>query len=421
MELNENEITELMNRFPTFELSYETISHKKVSPSYNTCLAIPQGKKYYAWFSFYGDENVCILFDLNRDKKISKAWIHRFEFEKKLAYGTLLYGTILEEEQSNDLQNLQKHFIIEDIFYFEGIPLKKSNFHEKLQFLSKFMKLQIYKKNTVFFSLPVIWNIPEETQDFEPSTNIPDPLATTIAYSIHHIQYRSYLEIKPFLNVFLNKKMNFANAVVKKQPSHKFETIEFIPDYSKPQYRYPTIFQVTADIQYDIYHLFACGKNKTMVYYNVAYIPNYKSSVFMNSLFRKIKENSNLDAIEESDDEEDFQNMTEDKCVDVEKILHMECIFHNKFKKWIPVRVVDNYTRIVHIDKLQKTENETSHHSYSHHPQSQFHHPKSQSQSQSHDKQNFPVNGKRTHHQITNKPFYYDKNHNKKYYKPMNS
>ena len=121
---------------------------------------------------------------------------------------------------------------------------------------------------------------------------------------------------------------------------------------NKPQYKYPTIFQVRADLQNDIYHLYACGKNKEPVYYNIAYIPNYKSSVFMNSLFRKIKENENLDYIEESEDEDDFENTDIDKFVDLKKILYMECIFHNKFKKWIPVKVIHQPCKIVHISQL---------------------------------------------------------------------
>jgi hypothetical protein len=126
----------------------------------------------------------------------------------------------------------------------------------------------------------------------------------------------------------------------------------FKPDLSKPQYRCNTIFQVTADIQFDIYHLFAYGKNKSQVYYNVAYIPNYKTSVFMNGLFRNIKENRNLDYIEESDDEDDFQNTMPDKYVDLKKTLYLECRFHPKFKRWVPIRTVKPPCKVVHIGML---------------------------------------------------------------------
>jgi hypothetical protein len=113
-----------------------------------------------------------------------------------------------------------------------------------------------------------------------------------------------------------------------------------------------TIFKVSADLQFDIYNLFAYGKNRASIYYNVAYIPNYKTSVFMNSIFRKIKENSNLDAIEESDDESEFENTELDKYVDLKKYVFIECKFHPKFKKWVPLRVVEPNQKVVHISSL---------------------------------------------------------------------
>ena len=111
-----------------------------------------------------------------------------------------------------------------------------------------------------------------------------------------------------------------------------------------------SIFQVRADIQFDIYHLYAYGQTGP-AYYDIAYIPNYKSSVFMNGLFRNIKENKNLDYIEESDDEDDFENCKEDKYVDLKKIVYMECVFNPKFKRWVPVKVV-NTNKMVQIFKL---------------------------------------------------------------------
>ena len=72
----------------------------------------------------------------------------------------------------------------------------------------------------------------------------------------------------------------------------------------------------------------------------------------MNGLFRKIRENQNLDYIEESDDEEDFQNIEEDQYVDLQKSLSMECIFHTKFKRWIPIKVIYNGAKIIHISRL---------------------------------------------------------------------
>jgi hypothetical protein len=351
MELPQQHIHDLMKRFPNFELSYETISHKKVSPSYNICLAIPQGKKCYVWFTFHGNKDVCILLDLNREKKITKATIIDIEFKNRIELGTILYGTLIDEEKPS------KFFVIEDIFYYKGIPIKKANQEDKFNIINDFIKNVTPKPSNfiIVFSIPILWKI-DNKDDFECPSTIPDIIQQKLGYQVHHIQYRCLNEIKPYLNVFINRKLNFANAVVqdsKKEKVHIFDTEEIKCDYSKPQYKYPTVFQVTADIQFDIYHLFCYGLNNKPIYYNIAGIPNYKTSIFMNSLFRNIKENANLDAIEESDDEEEFEDMTEDKYVDIQKVLLMECVFNMKFKKWVPLRVVDNSFKIIHVSKLQ--------------------------------------------------------------------
>jgi hypothetical protein len=349
MELSPNQISHLMKRFPEFELSYETISHKKVSNEYNLAVAIPSGKKAYAWFTFHQDKDVCFFFDLNKDKKINKANLISTVFEPELSYGTIVYGTIIVDE----ITGLQ-WFVVEDIHYYKGISMKKLTFGQKLDFIEEFMKntARIFKtKKEIVFILPVMWEIELNN---ELPTVIPDEISQTMAYTAHHIQYRTMNVIMPYLNVFLNRKLNLAPAPAecKKQTSHIFDTVHISMDFTKPQYRYPTIFQITADIQFDIYHLFAYGKNKRPTYYNVAYVPNYKSSVFLNGLFRNIRENKNLDYIEESDDEDDFQNMDEDKYVSLSKVLYMECIFNNKFKKWVPIKLVDTPYKVVHMNKL---------------------------------------------------------------------
>ena len=197
----------------------------------------------------------------------------------------------------------------------------------------------------------MIWRVAIDT---ELPAQLPDEINKNIGYTAHHIQYRTTNCIKPYLNVLLTRKLiqPATNLKTIKASTHKFETIRINMDFNKPQYKYPAVFQVTADIQFDIYHLFAYGKNNIPVYYNVAYVPNYKSSVLLNGLFRNIRENKNLDYIEESDDEDDFQNMNEDKYVDINKVVLMECVFNHRFKRWTPVKVVDKYTKVVHLNKL---------------------------------------------------------------------
>ena len=90
----------------------------------------------------------------------------------------------------------------------------------------------------------------------------------------------------------------------------------------------------------DMYKLFYLNKDK-LEFFDNAYIPSYEKSVIMNNLFRKIKENGKLDRLEESDDEEEFQDCSIDKFVDLNKTVNMICKYHSKFKKWIPISTTD--------------------------------------------------------------------------------
>jgi hypothetical protein len=66
----------------------------------------------------------------------------------------------------------------------------------------------------------------------------------------------------------------------------------------------------------------------------------------MNKLFRNIKENEDLDKLEESDDEDEFENPNVDKFVYLEKSFKMKCQYNKRFKKWVPIEVVKNETVI---------------------------------------------------------------------------
>jgi hypothetical protein len=78
-----------------------------------------------------------------------------------------------------------------------------------------------------------------------------------------------------------------------------------------------------------------CGEQEYIIY-DIAFIPDVKTSVMMNKLFRNIKENENLDALEESDDEDEFES-EENKYVFTNRVLKMICEYNTKFKKWCPI------------------------------------------------------------------------------------
>ncbi len=88
-------------------------------------------------------------------------------------------------------------------------------------------------------------------------------------------------------------------------------------------------------------------------FYNYAFIDSYKTSVFMNNIFRNIKENKDLDKIEESDSEDEFENISLDKYLK-NKSCHILCEYNYKFSKWIPVKLMDESSTIVSKNELSR-------------------------------------------------------------------
>jgi hypothetical protein len=72
----------------------------------------------------------------------------------------------------------------------------------------------------------------------------------------------------------------------------------------------------------------------------------------MNKLFRIIKENDNLDALEESDDEEEFENENSDKFVKLDKSEKMVCQYNYKFKRWVPVKIASEHAVAISVNEL---------------------------------------------------------------------
>jgi hypothetical protein len=107
------------------------------------------------------------------------------------------------------------------------------------------------------------------------------------------------------------------------------------------------VFLVKADIQNDIYYLYSLAPDLTEEQHSTAHIQDFNASVMMNKLFRNIKENQNLDALEESDDEEEFENERADKFVYLDRSLKMVCQFNHKFKKWAPIKIADKNSRVI--------------------------------------------------------------------------
>ena len=291
-----------INKFPKIELSYETILHKKVQA--DLYILIPTGIKVFAWFTYYNNRNLCVIMHLNNYNNIIRVEEIVLSYDKKLSYGTIIYGTYF-------IDNKERYITCEDIYYYKGKNVyniennEKSMYIDRLKILKNIFDNEIrqiaYTNKFIMFGLPYFTNCIKNA-----FAKIPQ-----ISYSIKGILFRNYHSTIAN-GLLLNKSNNF-------------------------QYE-ECIFKVKADITADIYNLYCRDNNSD--FYNIACVPDYKTSVLMNSIFRNIKENRNLDLLEESDDDEEFENIDEDKFVNLKKIAYMKCIYINKFRKWKPIECV---------------------------------------------------------------------------------
>ena len=297
MKLSYKDQNDLLKRFPKFELSYEKKTHKKVHS--DICITIPKGKKFFAWFKTFKKQNICFLLELDRKyNSIEEISINICSFDKILCSGkgTVLYGTIF-------YLNKKRFFNIENIYYSRGNNLVNYNQYNKIKemysTMHKYIKQATYIKNTVIFGLPVI---------SDNSYQMPKIIAK-LPYDVYCIQHRLLYNNKPHLNEFIKIEQSIYK-----------------------------VFLIKPTIVNDIYDLYYKNGEK-LENYKFACIPDYKTSVMMNSLFRTIKENINLDFLEESDDDEEFENISLDKFVNLKKEIKMKCVFNKKYDSWKPIKI----------------------------------------------------------------------------------
>lgn len=314
MKFDHKEVQTILQDFPKFELSCETLVHKKVHDA-DIILAIPEGIKYFAWFTTYKKDNVCFFMEIN-GKQISNIKTMLCSFDTSLSCGTIFYGTMFKYKYT-------ECFCIEDIYFYKGKECNKQTYISKLSVLKNIMSNEICQtalnSQFVIFGLPLIMN------DFRTILREIDILP----YKVSQIKFYS------------SKRYNNMNI--------------YTMNYYKPStynknnndcHLSNAIFKITPDIQNDIYNLFIY-KNGQEEFYDIALIPDYKTSVMMNNLFRNIKENKNLDALEESDDEEEFQNENEDKYVYLNRSFKINCVYNQKFKKWVPINLANKNDKLV--------------------------------------------------------------------------
>ena len=268
------------------------------TPSYTLCRFIPKGHKVQ--LQFY--KTSCILSyiqkrDFRKNTKQNKTQ-HSYHvtssFHPSLGQGnigTIVYGTLFYVQHC-------RCFTIEDIWYFKSQRTKETSWLDKEQYM-----LQILQ---------------DIKQDYFGKQSI------IIGSCVSRLSKKDLLQCVNSIDY----------------PIYGIQELYF-NQYKMERYQNESrIFKIKADILPDIYHLY--NENECI---GQACIPDYKTSVMMNTHFRNIKENENLDALEESDDEEEFQNESLDKYVDMKKELYFRCKWNKEFHLWVPIEVSTTKTR----------------------------------------------------------------------------
>ena len=300
----------ILTNFPRIKLSYENILHKKVF-KFDLLLAVPEGIKCFVWFTTENNLNVCYSLEL-LDNTITKIKREYVCFNTELVFGTIMLGTKFK-------YNNTIFFTIENIYYYKGTSVYNLKYKNKLKLLrtvfTRDIKQESYNKFFVIFGLPMM------------KTSYVDMMKEieVLPYKIKYIQYQNFENTNINDVILTLYKKKYYNEYVNAKINKRF------------------IFNVKPDLQYDIYHLYIENNE----YYDFAYIPDFKTSVMMNAIFRNIKENRNLDLLEESDNEDEFEDDNIDKFVFLNKECKMECIYNEKFKKWAPITIVDGLENLI--------------------------------------------------------------------------
>ena len=306
----------ISNRFP---LNYvnnvnSNFNITNLSNTLDYYILYPKGRRGYLWFTYYKKEMLCLLIFINSKKfdDISNEFYkYEINYDNTLCYNNvLLIGTYFYKYNNKSLQH---YYVIDSVLnynYYNSIISANNNnncFNSKLNLCKKVV--QAITNSTFNINLGIILD-----------------------------NYDSIFKIIYKLNYDIYCVMCYSN---NKYLGNFILNIQLSKTINKNETNYGYNFKVTATLTPDIYNLYILENNKE-IFYEYALIDSYKTSVFMNDLFRKIKENKNLDLLEESDNEEEFENIDLEKYVNLGKTYIIECFYNRKFKKWVPKNLAKN-------------------------------------------------------------------------------
>jgi hypothetical protein len=232
----------LITLFPKInKLNYDILN----SLSKNTCLFIPKGAKMFAWFTYYNNKCICIFYNQENNKIFSNYVC----FKEELSLGTILYGTLIDN-----------NFVCETIHYYKN-EIVGTNYMNKIILIKDILKTSIKDSDyigSISFKLPQMSN----NRYILECSNLP--------YEVYGIVQVN--ENRPKMYIVNNLLCNFN---IKK-------------DYNLE----------------DVYNLHCLNENNENIFYSTALVNDFKTSNFLKKLFYKYKKNYKDIEFSENDEEE---------------------------------------------------------------------------------------------------------------------
>jgi hypothetical protein len=338
------------------KFSYEINGYKKVSGDY--FYIIPRGRKHVVWFTMYKTKPTAIFYELDpRDhtkiKFISIREPHPrcFRVNPELCAagenGTVCYGTLF-------LHKSHQFFSIENIHVYKGRNVDTMSVRDKSALIAEMFSDGLGEDGgsgcggggdesgdpitRVWFGVPV------------KRTTYVDALraaSSDVTYPVYAIQGRFEKQTD---NKYFQNSQNHITPATPTIPTPTIPittaSVVSVQSVQQPPIRQQRqgqrVFIACAESQADLYLLRCPESGQTEPEY--AHIGDYKTSVFMNSIFRNVRENVRLDAAEESEDESEFQHTGETNSDDsvkgfvIKKEVRVLCAFNYRFKRWIPLK-----------------------------------------------------------------------------------
>lgn len=373
--LNSQETDSLLAGFPNTRLSYEASIHKNdqqpIVSGYK-CFILPKGKRCVAWVTEWNRRKICAVIDVagangngGGNGGVSPM-IRRFHQENGWYPGTvrlydtcvestLVYGTVFGGVLFRLADN--QYFSIHTIYWYKGDPVSPLTLSGHIRLCENIFaerdirQIAYTKQNSIVFGLPVLCHTEQDAEQ----------VAQGLPYPVFAFQYRYNTHTRVFQRIIqgdMNNQRGIARIISPPSaPAHvpaPSQRVTYIQPMDEMLTNIQATFIVRPNIQNDIYELFVRSSSSSSrtceyVFHNLAHIPSYKMSVMMNRLFRNIAENRCLDALEESEDEAEFENTEPDKYVSLHKEYIMVCRFNKRFCRWVPLEVAASPTGLAQV------------------------------------------------------------------------